>query len=490
MRRALSYLAVLFALSLSFLLGADCAPGPLAENVTGVQPYPASIAPAEAEGTKRMVCSLTDQRLYFFEGEHLVNIMRCSTGVNDSTPTGEFTILNHHLTHGVIWGSVCDYWMGFTSSHGIHAWPRGVAAECEAKLGSPASPGCITLHPHESQWPYYWAPDGTPLTVTRDSLARESIPGCHDSMGVTAPSRDWYFAEGYTAGGFETYILLSNPGEEMVQATVSFFPEGGAEVVHGCSLPPRSRFTLLVDGIPQLSATAFSAHVHADGPVVAERAVYFGKGHIDGGHASLGIAEPSPVWDFAEGCTGDLFQTYLLLGNPGDEEAKVEIDYYTARGRTSCSYLATAHERTTILVNEQPGLEREDVSCTVRSDRPLVAERAVYYDLDSRRGGHASPGTAVASTDWFFAEGYTGEAFETFLLISNPGTNTVRVGLDLWVEGGFAFQSEIEIPPGRRSTIKVDELPGLARAAFSTHIHCDVPIVAERAMYFAVRRGQ
>jgi len=196
------------------------------------------------------------------------------------------------------------------------------------------------------------------------------------------------------------------------------------------------------------------------------------------------------VWDFAEGCTGDLFQTYLLLGNPGDEEAKVEIDYYTARGRTSCSYLATAHERTTILVNEQPGLEREDVSCTVRSDRPLVAERAVYYDLDSRRGGHASPGTAVASTDWFFAEGYTGEAFETFLLISNPGTNTVRVGLDLWVEGGFAFQSEIEIPPGRRSTIKVDELPGLARAAFSTHIHCDVPIVAERAMYFAVRRGQ
>jgi lipoprotein-anchoring transpeptidase ErfK/SrfK len=103
-----------------------------------------------ARGSKRIVCSLADQRLYFFEGDQMVNILRCSTGVNDSTPIGEYHILNHHLTHGVIWGEICDYWLGFTSSHGIHSWPRKAAEDFESELGSPASPGCIVLHPEEA----------------------------------------------------------------------------------------------------------------------------------------------------------------------------------------------------------------------------------------------------------------------------------------------------------------------------------------------------
>ncbi|MDY6794444.1 MAG: L,D-transpeptidase, partial [Actinomycetota bacterium] len=138
----------------------------------------------QAGGAKRMVCSLSDQRLYFFEGDQLVNVMRCSTGVNDSTPIGEYSILNHHPTHGVIWGEICDWWMGFTSSHGVHSWPRGAGSDYEERLGKPASPGCITLHPLEAYWPYNWAPNGTPLNITWASLSRRVIQGCHDSMGV------------------------------------------------------------------------------------------------------------------------------------------------------------------------------------------------------------------------------------------------------------------------------------------------------------------
>jgi len=217
-------------------------------------------------GPKSMICSLPDQRLYFFEGDQLVNIMRCSTGLHGSTPQGRFGILNHHLSHGVVWGGVCDYWMGFTASHGIHAWPREVEPACETMLGSPASPGCITLHPRESQWPYYWAPDGTPLTVTGASLARMTVAGCHDAMGAREPSPDWYFAEGCTAGDFDTYLLMANPGEEAVEAAVSLFLEGGGEAGYRYTLAPHTRFTLPVDGLPELASAAFSMCVHATGP--------------------------------------------------------------------------------------------------------------------------------------------------------------------------------------------------------------------------------
>jgi len=36
--------------------------------------------------------------------------------------------------------------------------------------------------------------------------------------------------------------------------------------------------------------------------------------------------------------------------------------------------------------------------------------------------------------------------------------------------------------------VHADELPGLARAAFSARIRSDEPVVAERAMYFVMKR--
>jgi hypothetical protein len=441
-----------------------------------------------AGGVKRIVCSLPDQRLYFFEGDQLVNIMRCSTGVNDSTPIGEYHILNHHLTHGVIWGEVCDYWLGFTSSHGIHSWPRKAAGDLESELGSPASPGCIVLHPMEAGWPYYWAPDGTLLTVTRASLYNRVISGCHSSAGTTSLSREWFFAEGYTAEGFDTYLLMANPGEDAIDASVSFLLEGGTTLEQACRIEPHSRYTLAVDAVPQLGSAAFSMHVHADGPVVAERAMYFSKGYITGGHACEGATQPSRNWSFAEGCTRDLFETYLLVGNPGDDDAVVYVDFYMPEGSLEYGYMVRARSRVTIPVNAQPGLEGKDVTFSLCASSPVVAERAVYYDLDSRRGGHAALGVTAASGEWYFAEGYTDGAFDTYILLSNPGFEDADVELSFCNEDGSWSAFAYVVPAQRRLTVHVDELPGMERCAFSTRIRGNAPVVAERAVYFVIGR--
>ncbi|MBN2027081.1 MAG: hypothetical protein JW854_10035, partial [Actinobacteria bacterium] len=229
-------------------------------------------------------------------------------------------------------------------------------------------------------------------------------------------------------------------------------------------------------------------YVHAGGPIVAERAVYFGKGYINGGHAGMGISELSSRWYFSEGCTGDLFETYLLIGNAGDEDALVDIDYYMPDSSINCRYLVKARARTTISINAQPGLDGKDVSCTLRADHPLFAERVVYYDLDSRRGGHAACGATAPSRYWYFAEGYCDGAFDTYFLLSNPGFTLARAELSVACEDGSTSVYAYEIPAQRRITIHADDLPGLARAAFSARISSDVPVVAERAMYFAMPR--
>jgi len=569
---------------------ADFNQGPLSAAVY------AELEPAAhiASGAKRIICSLPDQRLYFYEGDQLVNITRCSTGLNNRTPAGHFRILGHKRVNVGLGGAVCDYWMSFTSAHGMHAWPRTRSDSYERGLGAPASHGCIRQHPLEAYWPYYWAPDGTPLTITWASLSRRVVSGCHAAIGTAEPSKEWYFAEGYTGGEFDTYLLLSNPGEEGVNVSASFLLEGGGVVEHicwiashsrytlmvdgipgmedtgfsthvradgpvvaeramyfardpqtggtvstgsphtsedwylaegytgeefetylllsnpgeegvnahlsfmfegggeadySCWIAPRSRFTLRVDDLPQMGAASFSTHVRADGPVVVERAMYFRKVYIWGGHVCLGAERPSTDWYLAEGCTSGFFQTYLMVGNPGWESAVVNVDYLLPDGSVRYSYLVGPRSRMTITVDAQPGLESTDIAFSLHADQPVVVERAVYYDLDSHRGGHAAMGSTLASTTWYFAEGYSDGTFDTYLLLSNPGP--VDAGATLWFhrEDGASLAYFYPVPAQRRITVHVDDLPGLERAAFSAQVYADQPVVAERAVYFVMSRG-
>ncbi|MEJ5186478.1 MAG: L,D-transpeptidase, partial [Candidatus Geothermincolales bacterium] len=311
-----------------------------------------------SSGPKRMICSLSDQRIYFYEGDQLVNVMRCSTGLNNSTPTGNFRILAHYRTHMGIGGAVCDYWMSFTSSHGMHSWPRGSRVNYETGLGAPASHGCIRLHPLEASWPFYWAPNGTPLTITYASLARRIVSGCHVSVGSPTTSREWYFAEGYTGGGFDTYLLISNPGTRDARITVSLFRSDSVVVERQYMVPGGRRFTLPVDAVEGMGDAEFGIRVSASEEVVAERAMYFTMGKRDDGTASIGAAKLSRAWHFAEGYTADGFETYVLLLNPNPGAGRARLDFLVEGGGTrSFEVDMPPRSRRTVKVDDLPGMD-------------------------------------------------------------------------------------------------------------------------------------
>jgi len=245
------------------------------------------------------------------------------------------------------------------------------------------------------------------------------VDGGHTKAGITSLSDYWYFAEGHTGGFFEEWISLANPGGEEAVATLTFFTPGGKRDGQQLKLPPRSRRTVLVnDFFPYREDV--SVRVEADNPIACERAMYFAyNGVWDDGHVSPGVTAPSREWRFAEGSAFPGINEYILLVNPGEEAASVKATYLLGpgEGTHAAEYRIAPGSRVTVYANAElrPYGSPSQVALELSSDQPIVAERAMYFDMgrggygwESIRGGHVSLGVNRAAAEWYFAEAYTG----------------------------------------------------------------------------------
>jgi BarA-like signal transduction histidine kinase len=235
-------------------------------------------------------------------------------------------------------------------------------------------------------------PGGAVATVVTSDVAIVAersmyFGGSHNAPGVTSASTHWYLAEGYTGSGFQTWVLLLNPGSAAASVTLRFMKEDGSVVTQNRTVNPHSRLNVLVNDF--LPGVAFSTQINSNQPIVAERAEYFGPAGARGGHASEAAVDPLTRWSFAEGSTQSPFTTYLLLMNPNGSAAHAVITYMREDGVQVVQSLTLGPtSRTTILVNQF--LVNAAVSATVTSDQPIVAERAMYFHNNS--GGTDSLG--------------------------------------------------------------------------------------------------
>jgi len=308
--------------------------------------------------------------------------------------------------------------------------------------------------------------------------------------GAVSPATEWYLAEGYTAGGFDTWVLAYNPGEESAHLVVDLLREDGRNGRVEMEVGAGTRATLYVDGVEGFSSCSLSAAVSSDVPVVAERAMYFESEGRRGGHVALGAPQLSREWLFAEGYTGGSFDTWVLVGNPGEDTARVRFDLYVpgGGGRT---VEAEVKPRSRYTLHVDDHLPDAEVAVRVESDRPVVAERAMYFDYYGKQGGSCAPGTPQASSIWYLAEGYTGGDFDQYILVGNPGVETARVSFAFMTPAGSAQAVLFDLPPGSRFTLHVDELFPSEEVSAVVEETQGRGIVVERAMYFDYfgRRG-
>ncbi|MBN2167661.1 MAG: VCBS repeat-containing protein [Actinobacteria bacterium] len=310
--------------------------------------------------------------------------------------------------------------------------------------------------------------------------------GGTDSAGAQEPADTWYLAEGYTADNFDEYVLVQNPGSSAVNVTMTFMVEGGSPQTAGFNIAPQSRFTLNVKDIPGLQNACVSTKVEASGDVICERSMYFNYNGNVGGHNAMGVSEPAGQWYLAEGYTAQSYDTFVLIQNPGNSQAKVELNFLRSDGHQYKQKLTLpAMSRKTIKVDDVPGFEAAEVSTEVTSDKPVIAERAMYFNSNGRDGGHDSTGVSEPAQSWYLAEGYTGGSFDTYILVMNPQNEKISVKATFMRSDGHVHSENRELLPRSRYTIHVDGIPGFENAEVSTLIEgLGGPVIAERAMYF------
>jgi hypothetical protein len=335
-----------------------------------------------------------------------------------------------------------------------------------------------------------------PLSVERSMFWDRGRYGGHSSPAAWEARREWLFAEG-SQGYFQTYVLLFNPGADPAQVRLTFMTEDGRNVTADRTVPATSRLTFHAGELPELEGASFSFVVSSDRPIVAERAMYFGTARFgEGGHAAGGIAESAAEWFFAEGATGPLFDTYILVGNPGPSPANLDVDFVTESGEiVRRSHVVQARSRLTIAVEtEDARLANTGVSTVVRSDLPVVAERAMYWPGTPGQWteAHSSPGATSDGLRWAIADARSGQEprYQTYVLLANRhDERAAEVTITMLRDSGAPIVVQTTVPPHSRKTLHLPTLlPELAHEDFGLRLDVTngVPIVVERATYWDV----
>jgi hypothetical protein len=210
------------------------------------------------------------------------------------------------------------------------------------------------------------------------------------------------------------------------------------------------------------------------------------------------VPGPESVWVFPAGVKSGFVHEQVVLFNPADEAAEVELEV-----------ALDAPERNGVLdplpVTVPPGeftvFDVDEIqsipagvthSITVRAENgiPVVAERTLAAAGEDApyTGTAASTGSPVASERWAFASGPADDEAGR-IVVTNPGTEAVDVELAVFGDGETAPAGEdaegedassFTLEPGARREVVLTDLTGDQR---SVEVTASGPVVAERRVF-------
>lgn len=192
----------------------------------------------------------------------------------------------------------------------------------------------------------------------------------------------------------------------------------------------------------------------------------------DSGVASSGCPPgPSNRWLFAAGSTARGKDTYLLIANPFQDEARVRVRIITPNEDFLPSLLkdliVPALTQTTVLIAEF-FQETESFGMDVLATRGRVVVSR-FQRIDSRdglRGATLTTGARRASERWLFAGGSVPAEGEESIVLLNPGASEALVRVAFVGEAESVAPPELqELPLPAGSQVEFDVSGYLARGA-------------------------
>lgn len=334
---------------------------------------------------------------------------------------------------------------------------------------------------------------GLKLTASAGFVAERamyySLSGLSDvsnSLSFPSARKIWYFAEGFTAGGFNTYFTLANPTAYQATITLTFLLDNGTSKSQTVTVKPFGRQTVLADQL--LPNASFGTKVVSNYPIVAERAMYFTVGPINGASTTFASRKPCYRWYFANGKASNEFDTWLLVLNPQKQAAKATVTFYPENGNAyNVSLNIPANRRSSFLLDNYFS---GNFGFKLQSSLPVVAERSVYFNTSEANGGFTVLGRQKPHNFWYFAEGFSGGNFNTEYNLLNPSLLPAEVSITYFTPSGPTLTSTQTVLPQSLATVSARAPQQIGpNQEFAAIISSNQPIFAERSVYYSLNES-
>ena len=330
----------------------------------------------------------------------------------------------------------------------------------------------------------------------------------------TTAAASWSFPWGVTERGARELLVFMNPFPDDATVTIDFATDEGTRQTlrfQNFVVPGRSVVGAYVDQDvtrkSQVSAQVTVGH----GRVVVDRIQTFDGTDptFEGITLGLGAPEPAEVWVWPAGTLREEATEQIVVFNPTDDVAEVEVEVRLEDPETNGvpeAFEATvAPHRYEIVDLGEPDLEvtpetprrvPDGVSHSIilrsLNGVPITAEQVITRsDTERNVGVGVTLGSPLAAPRWLMAAGGVNDERGEQITIFNPSNeHAVRVDIDTLEDGGtLGIESlqGLEIPPGGRQSIQMAEHVDLEQLPLV--ITADGPVVVQRDLFRVEGRG-
>ncbi|MGI8426573.1 MAG: DUF5719 family protein [Actinomycetota bacterium] len=329
-------------------------------------------------------------------------------------------------------------------------------------------------------------------TFAVDLVVSPATPAPRVSPGFLA-SAGWY-CPARSGDGVDAWMTAANLGRRTVRLRRLAVGDGAESPSADANLAPRRKNSLALSQFNSPNALglteAFGGGITADIGLVSK-----GKGV----GSSLCSDQPGDRWLFATGSTTRRQDTYLLVGNPFQEEAVIQVKVL----QPDKELLPTRLKDFVVPALSQVSLYLSDflletpsfgIEVTATQGRIVASRYLEYATREGVRGTSLSAGLRQPEVAFHFAGGAVPADGEETLVLVNPNPKEALLNVIFQTDAAQVAPTqldEVAVPAGRQVKLKIsDFLPrGTLHGTkvFSTN---GIGVVAERETVAAIPGGK
>lgn len=322
------------------------------------------------------------------------------------------------------------------------------------------------------------------------------------SSCASGPAATWYFPNATTRAGTTLLLSLFNPFPTDAVVDLAFEAEDGArtpQAYQGLVVAGGGVTTLVVSDVVTLRQELSTSVVVRAGRVVAEQLQIIdeAEGFPSSIASMLGAPSAAPVWILPDGIGAESYQERIVVFNPGDTDAEVDVEVLLDDPETNGvaePFELTVQPRryATIDVFGDGRVPVGVAHATVvrsRNDVDVVAQRVIVGTAEAAQPGVGyTLGSPVVAGRWLAPTGALSGVSGAALIVFNPSP-TDEVTLSARAIGGGRYET-IEgldgatLPPLGRLVIDVGA-GGFGFDGLSLEIETDGLVVAESRFGFS-----